>query len=244
MDAFRTIAGVTLLVCACRAPDLAAPRAFIPRDAQLGPETTPSFSDWDVVPIAFNEVVVVAPDPDCGAGCLAVGHRSGYRGGSYGIDANGDGARDATLTADVELRSTVHQKSDGTFHYEWSLTNFGSGAVTEFLGPFNGPEFPISAITPLLGTAGADRLPGTSDDLLPGQNLLISLTHTNAPEAKTWRISFNPTTPNGADLFRPTPFYPASEADCKDGGWQGLRFRDQGQCLRYVQTGKDDRDGQ
>ena len=31
---------------------------------------------------------------------------------------------------------------------------------------------------------------------------------------------------------------------CKNGGWEGLGFRNQGQCVRYVETGKDSRIGQ
>ncbi|MGQ0702538.1 MAG: TolB family protein [Gemmatimonadales bacterium] len=35
-----------------------------------------------------------------------------------------------------------------------------------------------------------------------------------------------------------------SKEQCKNGGWEGLGFRNQGQCLRYVETGKDSRIGQ
>jgi hypothetical protein len=30
--------------------------------------------------------------------------------------------------------------------------------------------------------------------------------------------------------------------DCKDGGWEDLEFRNQGQCIRYVNTGHDSRE--
>ena len=29
--------------------------------------------------------------------------------------------------------------------------------------------------------------------------------------------------------------------DCRDAGWRDLRFRNQGQCIRFVNTGKDSR---
>ncbi|MWG35636.1 hypothetical protein [Halomarina oriensis] len=32
-----------------------------------------------------------------------------------------------------------------------------------------------------------------------------------------------------------------TKADCKNGGWETFGFRNQGQCLRYVNTGKDSR---
>ena len=33
-----------------------------------------------------------------------------------------------------------------------------------------------------------------------------------------------------------------SKAACRDAGWKDLGFRNQGQCVRYVNTGKDSRD--
>lgn len=35
---------------------------------------------------------------------------------------------------------------------------------------------------------------------------------------------------------------PLSIEDCKDGGWEEYGFRNQGQCIRYVNTGKDSRE--
>ena len=32
---------------------------------------------------------------------------------------------------------------------------------------------------------------------------------------------------------------PTTINDCRDGGWQALGFRNQGQCIRFVNTGKD-----
>ncbi len=34
---------------------------------------------------------------------------------------------------------------------------------------------------------------------------------------------------------------PTAIEDCKDGGWEAFGFRNQGQCIRYVNTGKDSR---
>jgi hypothetical protein len=32
-----------------------------------------------------------------------------------------------------------------------------------------------------------------------------------------------------------------TKADCKDGGWEAFGFKNQGQCIQYVNTGKDSR---
>lgn len=34
---------------------------------------------------------------------------------------------------------------------------------------------------------------------------------------------------------------PVDKQDCKDGGWEQFGFRNQGQCVRFVETGKDSR---
>jgi hypothetical protein len=37
------------------------------------------------------------------------------------------------------------------------------------------------------------------------------------------------------------PENPTTKDDCKDGGWVAYGFRNQGQCVRFVETGYDDR---
>jgi hypothetical protein len=39
----------------------------------------------------------------------------------------------------------------------------------------------------------------------------------------------------------PDPQDPQDKQDCMDGGWEAFGFRNQGQCIRYVVTGKDGR---
>jgi hypothetical protein len=46
-----------------------------------------------------------------------------------------------------------------------------------------------------------------------------------------------PDDPPSADL----PSGPVSKADCMNGGWRGFDFKNQGQCVRFVETGKDTR---
>lgn len=49
------------------------------------------------------------------------------------------------------------------------------------------------------------------------------------------------------ERFDWTRFYvltPPNKDMCKNGEWQGLGFRNQGQCVRWVETGKDSRIGQ
>ncbi len=39
----------------------------------------------------------------------------------------------------------------------------------------------------------------------------------------------------------PVPLAPQTKPDCWDGGWKRFGFKNQGQCLRMVETGKDSR---
>lgn len=46
----------------------------------------------------------------------------------------------------------------------------------------------------------------------------------------------------GGDCDGPLPPNPETIDDCKNGGWQDYGFRNQGQCIRYVNTGQDSRE--
>lgn len=37
------------------------------------------------------------------------------------------------------------------------------------------------------------------------------------------------------------PIDPTEKADCRNGGWEGYGFRNQGQCVRFIETGQDSR---
>ena len=41
--------------------------------------------------------------------------------------------------------------------------------------------------------------------------------------------------------FTLEPHDPANKDECKNGGWEAFGFRNQGQCIRFVNTGKDSR---
>ena len=48
---------------------------------------------------------------------------------------------------------------------------------------------------------------------------------------------------DGTDGLGATPLlaWPASKDQCMDGGWEEYGFSNQGQCIRFVNTGKDGR---
>lgn len=37
------------------------------------------------------------------------------------------------------------------------------------------------------------------------------------------------------------PDDPTDKDECKNGGWEAFGFKNQGQCVRFVETGKDSR---
>lgn len=143
------------------------------------------FTDWVTAPAAFDMGITRIPsDPDTCPGCPDIlERRSGFTGGTYGVDADGDGVIDATLTAEAELVSRIETLADTTFRFIWTLRNLGSGAITGIFNPkpvvnpqpVGGPvDWEISPENPLLGTAGADRLPGTADDIISPVPIVIT----------------------------------------------------------------------
>ena len=46
---------------------------------------------------------------------------------------------------------------------------------------------------------------------------------------------------NGLDAIAWRPIDPKTKDDCKNGAWETFGFRNQGQCIRFVNTGKDSR---
>lgn len=45
-------------------------------------------------------------------------------------------------------------------------------------------------------------------------------------------------------VISPAEADPQNKEQCKNGGWEDYGFDNQGQCIRYVETGKDSRDGE
>lgn len=74
-----------------------------------------------------------------------------------------------------------------------------------------------------LSVKGDIRRLGIASD--QGNTLIDNLSITFAPEA-------TPATPDDG---------PANAAACKKGGWSDFGFKNQGQCIRFVETGKDSR---
>ncbi len=187
------------LLIAAGCTDGTSPAA--PRPATLRPSlvtAAATFYDWDTPPVSATAYYSTIPyefgDP-------IQGIKSGYSGGLYGVEVTGDGVRDGTLSANVELVSEVETLGGGQYRYTWTLSNLGSGAVTEFIGG-GGPSFDISALSPLLGTAGPDRLIGTADDLAAGQSASSSLV-AGPPGSVAWGVIGNPSTGMSALMYAP-----------------------------------------
>lgn len=212
-----------------------------PPTIQRGVGTTPGFSDWLTEPTVFNDplqTTVVCPEDDVGGPCTEITtQHSGIAGGTYAFAGGQEG--DVILTAEVQLHSEVTEYADGTFAYEWVVQNLGSGALVSVdCGP-NGPVFATSSDDPLLGTAGADRLPDTGDDLDAGETEVQSTESGVALGTVHCGISLNPSTGRVLEMLVPLPDSPTSAEQCKDGGWWDFGFENQGQCVSFVETGKD-----
>jgi hypothetical protein len=103
----------------------------------------------------------------------------------------------------------------------------------------------------------------------PGTNLIIEVVNTSLTSGNVPRDACagtdpgcttaraNAFTPTAASAFSveagglvmkfvspepPEPVDPANKEECKAGGWSGFRFRNQGQCVRFIETGEDSRE--
>jgi hypothetical protein len=161
-----------------------------------------AFYPFDAAPIVstVDGTFVDCPLDQLGAENLCNGalqtmqfRRVALRNGSYGVDVNGDGVRDGTLTLDAELLSEVYRLPDGRYHYMWQLSNLGLGAFIGFQGN-NTPQFAISPDVPLLGSAGLDRIPGSGDDPASVLAARTSLDSEYPPGSEAWGIVVNPAT--------------------------------------------------
>ena len=110
------------------------------------------------------------------------------------------------------------------------------------------------ALNGLVGTVSADAS-GTQTFVLDVTSFLAELTANGAAFAG-FNVREEP--PNSANFtvmalelngtpvlsidFLPGPASPNAKDDCKNDGWQRYGFKNQGQCVRYVNTGRDSRD--
>ena len=220
-----------------------------------GAEAVPAstVSDWLTEPTVFNGEPTTAPcepiilltlttnsvGPDCVSKTTL---RSGFTGGTYAFRGSRGPTPPSILTLDVELLSEVTTFSNGTYAYSWTARNVGTGALVGVLCGPNASLFAITQTSPLFGRAGADRLEGTSDDLLGPQTYSTALPSSSI-QAKTvfCRLASNPTTERLAKILVPLENSPSRKEQCKDDGWQDFGFGNQGDCVSYVETGNDSR---
>ncbi|HVM14125.1 MAG TPA: carboxypeptidase-like regulatory domain-containing protein [Egibacteraceae bacterium] len=83
--------------------------------------------------------------------------------------------------------------------------------------------------------AGQD--PTTTTTVAPTTTTTVAPT-TTTTVAPTTTTTVAPTT---TTTVPPDRAAPQSGEDCKNGGWQDYGFRNQGQCIQFVNTGKDSR---
>lgn len=91
-------------------------------------------------------------------------------------------------------------------------------------------------------------IPADMDNLSPGSNIrafAINVGDTSANDLGldgyldkvVVEVSGDATTFD----FEPAPVNPTNKDECKVGGWEAFGFKNQGQCIRFVETGKDSR---
>ncbi|MDX1646947.1 MAG: hypothetical protein R3304_07370 [Longimicrobiales bacterium] len=138
-------------------------------------------------------------------------------------------------------------------------SNFAFAAPSEILVGLPSPatsvsldvylnEIPLSGEPTLFGYDGSDMIVSTaqggavgawttltvssSDPAIESIGLLMPEWITDMDDLTVTWVASEPA---------PGPADPESRFDCMDGGWEGLGFRNQGQCVRLSETGQDSR---
>ncbi len=64
--------------------------------------------------------------------------------------------------------------------------------------------------------------------------------HPRDPPAVSFlQVPAMPTSPGQNSAGRISTIDPTNKDECKNGGWEAFAFRNQEQCIRFVNTGKD-----
>ena len=175
-------------------------------------------------------------------------------------DLFGGAAQTQTLTIKLGPTSLDYTNLTGSFD-----SNYSAPPTEVFSGDVSIPAA-VGAGTP----ADFDFcIPFTQQYVhTAGSNVIIEIVNTSAssvgqprdacsdtaPTCTTARaFAFSPTAENAVFETRgglvmkfvspepPAPVDPATKDDCKKGGWSDFGFKNQGQCVRFIETGVDSR---
>lgn len=99
---------------------------------------------------------------------------------------------------------------------------------------------------PVVNAEGEHDVGGSPprDSIYPGVGVPSGNIETKTFEAKWYvevRLALGAERDWDFDWVRFDVGQPETKDDCKDGGWEDYHFKNQGQCVKYVETGKDSR---
>lgn len=151
---------------------------------------------------------------------------------SYEITGGMDGSWDGSPTRSIQFANSIQFNQS----FPWEVLYFeGDNTLDE-----TPVSFSLNGVNE--GTIGGGGASGgsTTGVLQPGWHNISWVSSTfsrgggfRATAFAEYSIRLTPTTPRG----------PVTKDDCKNGGWALFGFRNQGQCVRFVETGKDSRGG-
>lgn len=224
---FVPVLAVALSVSACSEAIAPDPTSFI--DVPTGPAfaTLASFATTGTVVYDFT---TLPRDPD--VHCLA---QNPFTAGG----ALADGFEGLTFLTAPDFGYCPTGERWGLFPLQDTdelliqLPAAATSASLEYYGSARNPWLQL--------TAYQDALP-VGQTVTPGQGFDVA--SVEAPSFN--RIGIASSADEGYFYFTLTVTYagygnPVRKDDCRSGGWQGFGFANQGQCVRFVETGKDSR---
>jgi hypothetical protein len=140
------------------------------------------------------------------------------------FDANYSAPPTTVFSGDVTLPQSMGGGTPDDFHI---CINF----TTAYRHPAGS-----NLIVEILNTSGTNVIVHFADACF---SLACTTSRVFAPSATAPVATF--TSRNFGLVVRLRQGDPTTKDDCKDGGWEDFGFRNQGQCVRFVETGQDSR---
>ena len=166
---------------------------------------------------------------------------------NFAVGACGETTFDATITDPAgthkvaNMRLVVHADSETQFT---APIPTNGDAVSVTVGPFYDSPALLTPITIMWRVFGGGER--SYDDPLwngfGGPTFSADVNAYGAANGFGWVIA-GPDDPNPFTTWHMFDVEPCALTKdmCKDGGWEALGFRNQGQCIRFVNTGQDSR---
>jgi hypothetical protein len=248
--ATASLAAALLSLSACsespNAPDERTSTARPRFDEALALSTTTFVSDPSWLPASQNVCLNASSPSPCPAGATLYD----YAGSGWGANLSAIPGATWIWGAGVTGATTPAFPGEFTFSKTFTITGVPAGGSTSIAADDFAAVLVNGALVGTIGSRTDGALAGASSSslhtfdigpfLVTGLNVITIQAANGNFGCGSGPYSCNPAGVvfGGSFSFQADPL---TKDDCKDGGWEVYGFRNQGQCVRFIETGGDSR---